>query len=504
MMQLRSSFSLPELADTSYRQSLPVDVLVASLLKISGGHLNPAVTTAILITRNIGIIKGLVYILVQVAGSIVASAILWGLTPTSIRGSFCVNRRNLSTGTGIVQALGFEFFATYLFILPAFATAFGKHVWGNKAWIAVGFAVYLGILVAAPFSGASLNPAKSFGPQIFAGFYSEHWIYWVACPLAGVVSGVTWGLLEYGRNTYMKKQKYTFDLEETKRRVGCYVRLRDALKPAVWVGAAAEFLAVFMLVFWGHGTVIATLAIDPLFGPSHVVAVSIAKGMAYAVVLYSFLYFSGAHANSAVTVTLFFTKHIGFFRALAYILFQLLGGIFGAGMLWLLVPQPFRANLGFPVLGKDITLAQAWGWEAVFSGLLVFCYYAMLLEPYRRSHGRMGPLGVGFAVMAISFAGTALTGCGLNPSEIFGIAVVTNQIMNWSVVWIYIVGPVAGALFVGILYTLVFLHRPDDELTKVQHKRAGMEPVLKDDAGNLLETDEGQYIQSTVPSLNSP
>jgi O-antigen/teichoic acid export membrane protein len=71
-------------------------VLVASLLKISGGHLNPAVTTAILITRNIGIIKGLVYILVQVAGSIVASAILWGLTPTSIRGSFCVNRRNLS------------------------------------------------------------------------------------------------------------------------------------------------------------------------------------------------------------------------------------------------------------------------------------------------------------------------------------------------------------------------------------------------------------------------
>jgi hypothetical protein len=44
---------------------------------------------------------------------------------------------------------------------------------------------------------------------------------------------------------------------------------------------------------------------------------------------------------------------------------------------------------------RDISLAQAWGWEVIFSGLLVFCYYAMLLEPYRRSHGRMGPLGIG-------------------------------------------------------------------------------------------------------------
>jgi glycerol uptake facilitator-like aquaporin len=107
-----------------------------------------------------------------------------------------------------------------------------------------------------------------------------------------------------------------------------------------------------MLVFWGRGTLIATLAINPTLTPSHVVAVSIAKGMAYAVAIYSFLYFSGAHANSAVTITLFFTKHVGLFRALVYILSQLLGGIFGAGMLWIVIPEAYRANLGFPVLGR--------------------------------------------------------------------------------------------------------------------------------------------------------
>jgi len=476
-----------------------VYVMVASLLKISGGQLNPAITIAMMVTRNIGPLKGFIYIISQVAGSIVGATILYFVTPPAFRIPLGANRLNPATDTGIGNGLGIEFFLTYLFALTAFATAFGKHVWGNKAWIAVGFAIYLGNFVAGPFTGASLNPARSFGPLVLTGFDSNQWIFWVACPAGAVLAGVTWGLLEYGRNAHMKKQKYTFDLEEEKRTVGCYVRLHDTVKPAVWVGAVSEFLAVFMLVFWGRGTLIATLALNPVLTPSHVVAVSIARGMAYAVAIYSFMYFSGAHVNAAVTIVLFFTKHVGFFRALVYVLSQVVGGIFGAGMLWVVIPQDFQANLGFPVLGTGVSLAEAWGWEAIFSGLLVFCYYAMLLEPYRRGHGRMGPLGVGFAVITINFVGIAYTGCGLNPSEILGLAVVTNQVGNWSYVWIYVVGPISGALVVGILYTLIFLHRPDDELTKVERKRAGLEPVLKDDAGNLLETAEGEYIPSPRP-----
>jgi glycerol uptake facilitator-like aquaporin len=73
----------------------------------------------------------------------------------------------VARNTGIGHAFGLELITTYLFILPAFATAFGKHVWGNKAWITVGIAVYLGIFVAAPFSGASLNPAVHYRTQHF-------------------------------------------------------------------------------------------------------------------------------------------------------------------------------------------------------------------------------------------------------------------------------------------------------------------------------------------------
>jgi glycerol uptake facilitator-like aquaporin len=67
-------------------------------------------------------------------------------------------------------------------------------------------------------------------------------------------------------------------------------------------------------------------------------------------------------------------------------------------------------------------------------------------------------------VIAINFAGTALTGCGLNPSEIFGIALITNQSVNWSVVWIYIVGPITGALIIGSVITLKVHSLPNDEL----------------------------------------
>jgi hypothetical protein len=69
---------------------------------------------------------------------------------------------NVATNTKVGHGLGIEFFLTYLFALTAFATAFGKHVWGNKAWIAIGFAIYLGNFVAGPFTGASLNPAVTY------------------------------------------------------------------------------------------------------------------------------------------------------------------------------------------------------------------------------------------------------------------------------------------------------------------------------------------------------
>jgi glycerol uptake facilitator-like aquaporin len=58
-------------------------------------------------------------------------------------------------------------------------------------------------------------------------------------------------------------------------------------------------------------------------------------------------------------------------------------------------------------------------------------------------------LFLGFAVIVINFVGIAYTGCGLNPSEIFGLAVVTNQVINWNNMWIYIVGPISGALVTG-------------------------------------------------------
>jgi aquaporin-4 len=102
---------------------LHVDVLVASLLKISGGHMNPAVTVAILVTRSIGLIKGIIYIITQVIASIVACAILWGLTPSSIRGLFCTTHRNLGTHLHQIRTYSLSWFQ-FLFIIVLNQTVF--------------------------------------------------------------------------------------------------------------------------------------------------------------------------------------------------------------------------------------------------------------------------------------------------------------------------------------------------------------------------------------------
>jgi glycerol uptake facilitator-like aquaporin len=68
--------------------------MVASLLKISGGQLNPAITAAMMITRNIGPVKGLIYIVAQVVGSIVGAVILYFVTPEAFRDPLGANRLN--------------------------------------------------------------------------------------------------------------------------------------------------------------------------------------------------------------------------------------------------------------------------------------------------------------------------------------------------------------------------------------------------------------------------
>ncbi|XP_012595901.1 aquaporin-4 [Microcebus murinus] len=185
---------------------LPVDMVLISLCfglsiatmvqcfgHISGGHINPAVTVAMLCTRKISIAKSVFYIAAQCLGAIIGAGILYLVTPPSVVGGLGVTsvHGNLTAGHGLLV----ELIITFQLVFTIFASCDSKRtdVTGSIA-LAIGFSVAIGHLFAINYTGASMNPARSFGPAVIMGNWENHWIYWVGPIIGAVLAG---GLYEY-------------------------------------------------------------------------------------------------------------------------------------------------------------------------------------------------------------------------------------------------------------------------------------------------------------------
>ncbi|OIW10843.1 hypothetical protein TanjilG_27789 [Lupinus angustifolius] len=167
--------------------ALFVGVSIAA--NISGGHLNPAVTFGLAIGGNITLLTGLFYWIAQLLGSIVASLLLSFVTSKS------VPTHGLSSGVNTFGGVVFEVIITFGLVYTVYATAADpkKGSLGTIAPIAIGFVVGANILAAGPFSGGSMNPARSFGPAVVSGNFAENWIYWVGPLIGGGLAGLIYG-----------------------------------------------------------------------------------------------------------------------------------------------------------------------------------------------------------------------------------------------------------------------------------------------------------------------
>ncbi|KAE9596767.1 putative major intrinsic protein [Lupinus albus] len=167
--------------------ALFVGVSIAA--NISGGHLNPAVTFGLAIGGNITILTGLFYWIAQLLGSIVASLLLSFVTSKSIP------THGVASGVNALGGVVFEIIITFGLVYTVYATAVDpkKGSLGTIAPIAIGFVVGANILAAGPFSGGSMNPARSFGPAVVSGNFAENWIYWVGPLIGGGLAGLIYG-----------------------------------------------------------------------------------------------------------------------------------------------------------------------------------------------------------------------------------------------------------------------------------------------------------------------
>jgi aquaporin Z len=176
---------------------LTVLTMVYAVGRISGGHFNPAVSAGLVAGGRFSSAELVPYIAVQVAGAIVASAVLYviasGTAGFSLAGGFAANGYGEHSPGGYSLEAGIvaEFVLTFifLFVIMGATDPRGPSTHGF-AGIAIGLTLTLIHLVGIPVTNTSVNPARSTGPAIFVGGWAlaQLWMFWVV-PILGGIAG---------------------------------------------------------------------------------------------------------------------------------------------------------------------------------------------------------------------------------------------------------------------------------------------------------------------------
>ena len=163
---------------------LAIALLVAATAKISGGHINPAVTFGAVITGRMKLSTGVLYLGGQIAGAVIGALLLEAAIVGQYEGNLGAHSLNLELLDGVGAAVLVEAVLTFVLVFTVFATAMDPRGLVGVAPIAIGFAILVDHLVGVPMTGASMNPARSFGPALVADAWDDHWVYWLG-PLTG-------------------------------------------------------------------------------------------------------------------------------------------------------------------------------------------------------------------------------------------------------------------------------------------------------------------------------
>lgn len=174
---------------------LSVVAMAYTIGGISGCHINPAITLGCMLTERMKSSEGLMYMLFQVIGAIIGSAILWVLT-SNIDMQYATTTGANSCAAGVSVLGGFlaEVIFTFVFVLVVLGTTDTKKGAGNFAGLAIGLSLILVHIVCIPITGTSVNPARSIGPALFEGgaALSQLWIFIVAPLIGAALSAVVW------------------------------------------------------------------------------------------------------------------------------------------------------------------------------------------------------------------------------------------------------------------------------------------------------------------------
>jgi MIP family channel proteins len=170
---------------------LALSIAVFVTVNVSGGHINPVVTIASMLTGRMGLRLGIIYIVSQLGFAVVAVLLLKGLFPSVALEATHIGATTLNTAIAPWQGMLIEALLTFFLVTAVWANVTSTKVTSNQiVGFSIGLVIVFAILVGGPLTGASMNPARTFGPALVNNFWVAHWIYWAGPLLGGLVAAV--------------------------------------------------------------------------------------------------------------------------------------------------------------------------------------------------------------------------------------------------------------------------------------------------------------------------
>ncbi|SRR5208282_1071424 len=222
--------------------------------------------------------------------------------------------------------------------------------------------------------------------------------------------------------------------------------------------AVAEFFGTFWLVFGGCGSAVLAAAF-PQLGIGFA-GVALAFGLTVLTMAYAIGHISGCHLNPAVSVGLVAGKRFPASELLPYVIAQVLGGIAGAGVLYVIASGKagFSVSGGFASNGYADHSPGGYSMLACLVAEVVLTFFFLMVimgSTDKRAPQGFAPIAIGLCLTLIHLIGIPVTNLSVNPARSTGPALFVG---GWAIaqLWLFWVAPIVGAAVAGVVYSTVF------------------------------------------------
>jgi MIP family channel proteins len=175
----------------SIAHGLVLAVMVTATMSISGGHLNPAVTIGLLVTRRTTAVTAAAYIAAQLIAAVLAALLLKAVYTPGVTGAASLGIPRIASSITFGQAIGIEAILTFFLVSAVFGTCVNPEA-PKVGGFGIGLVLVFDILVGGPLTGAAMNPARAFGPALISGEWVGHIVYWVGPLIGAVLAALLW------------------------------------------------------------------------------------------------------------------------------------------------------------------------------------------------------------------------------------------------------------------------------------------------------------------------